>query len=167
MRWPRFAVMVLITALLQSNVVDRISVTQWHIVPDLMLILMVFFAIKCNIEDAIISSFSIGLVADIIMMGFPLGPRIISFGLFGTGLAYLNRVIAIKKISHQSVAIFTIGFTSGILIRILSSLAGRPAWSGWFGIVLGSSIYSAVIGPFLFIILDLAMNIKSKRRGRD
>ena len=167
MRWPRFAVMVLITALLQSNVVDAIAVTRLHVVPDLMLILMVFFAIRCNIEEATISSFSIGLAADIIAMGFPLGPRIISFGLLGTALAYLNRVIAIKKISHQALAIFIIGLTSGVLIRILSALAGRPAWAGWVGTVVGSSIYSAVIGPFLFIILDLAMNIKGKRRGRD
>ena len=159
--------MVFIMALLQWNVIDAIAVTRLHIVPDLMLILMVFFAIRCKVEDATISSFSIGLAADIITMGFPLGPRIISYGFFGTGLAYLNRFIAIRKLPHEALAIFITGMTSGFLIRILSALAGKPAWTGWFGSVFGSSIYSAVAGPFLFMLLDLAMNIKSKRRGRD
>ena len=157
----------MITALVQWNLVDAIAVTSLHVVPDLMLILMVFFAINCNLEKAIISSFSIGLAADIITMGFPLGPRIISFGLFGTGLAYLNRVVAIRKIPHQSLAILVIGLGAGVLIRILSAAAGRSGWAGWLGAVVGTSIYSAVAGPFLFLILDLMMNIKSRRRGRD
>jgi cell shape-determining protein MreD len=152
--------MVLIIALLQSNVVDAIAVTKLHVVPDLMLILMVFFAIRCNIEEAIICSFAIGLAADLITTGFRMGPMIISFGLFGTGLAYLNRIVAIRKIAHQAMAILIIGVAAGVLIRILS----RSVWSGWFGTIVGTAIYSAVVGPFLFIVLDLIMNIKSKRR---
>ena len=150
--------MVLITALLQSNVIDAIAVTRMHVAPDLMLILLVFFSIRCNIEDAIICSFTIGLAADLLTPG--LGPETISYGVIGTGVAYLNRVVAIKKIPHQLLAIFIIGLATGILTQILS----RNSWHGWFGTMIGKSIYSAIIGPFLFMLLDLVMNIKTKRR---
>jgi len=167
MRWPRFAALVLVTFLLQGTLANIIAVSRFNISPDLLLILMIFFAIHCNVSDAIISSFSIGFAADIIAAGFPMGPRLISFGLFGTGLAYLHHVIAIRKIPYQAVAIFVVGIGTGELARLLAHLAGRSSGlAGWTSLA-GTSIYSAVIGPFLFLLLGRLMNIKSPRRGRD
>jgi cell shape-determining protein MreD len=160
MRWPRFAVLVLITALLQASFIDTIGVTSSRITPDLLLILTVFFATRCEITEAIISSFAIGLAADLSVMGFRMGPWILSFGLFGTGLAYLHGVISLKKMPHQAVAIFIMGVGAGILSGFL---AGRPEGLKF---IIGSAAYSAVIGPFLSLLLDLLMPIKKSQRGR-
>ncbi len=166
MRWPRFAVLVLVTTLVQASWIDAIAVTRLNLTPDLLLIAMVFFAIRCDVTEAIISSFVLGFAADIVAMSFGLGPRIISFGLFGTGLAYLHRVIAIRKIPQEALAIFLTGLCTGGLGFLLALVAGQATKLAGFDVLLGTSIYSAVVGPFLFLLLTWSMNIRSRRRSR-
>jgi rod shape-determining protein MreD len=167
MRWARFAVVVLVAALLQASWINVISATRFNVAPDLLLIVMIFFAINCNLQEAIICSFAIGLAADITAAGFPMGPRIISFGFFGTALAYLHRVIAIRKMHQETLAIFLTGLMAGGLSRLLAGLAGYAGGPGDLRVLLGTSIYSAVVGPFLFLLLDRLMGIKGRHRGRD
>jgi len=163
MRWPRFAVLVLIITLLQASWVDKIAVTRFNATPDLLLIAMVFFSIRCNPTEAIISSFVLGFSADIISTGFRMGSCIISFGLFGTALAYMHRIVTIRRMGHEALAILVAGFGTGGLMRLLAMSSGP----GWLGVLAGTSIYSAVIGPFLFLLLDWSMRIKTTRRRRD
>jgi rod shape-determining protein MreD len=165
MRWPRFAALVLIVTLLQASWVDTVAVTRFNVTPDLLLIVMVFFAIRCNVTEAIISSFALGFAADVVAPGFPMGPRVISFGLFGTGLAYMHRVISIRKMPQEAIVVLVIGFGAGGLSYLLSFLAGRGAGPGGFGVLAGTAIYSAVVAPFLFLLLDWSMRIK-RHRGR-
>jgi cell shape-determining protein MreD len=167
MRWPRFAVLVLIITLLQAGWVDLIAVTRLNVTPDLLLIAMVFFAIHCNTYEAIISSFALGLAADVASTGFSMGPWLISLGVFGTGLAYLNRVISIRKKSYEAIAIFLAGLGTGGLAHLLAFFAGRSAGWGGFETLAGTAIYSAVIGPFLFLLFNWLMNIRSRRRGKN
>ena len=160
MRWPRFAVLVLITALLQASFINTIGVTSSKITPDLLLILTVFFATRCEITEAIISSFAIGLAADLSATGFRMGPWIISYGIFGTGLSYMHGVISLKKMPHQALAIFAAGIGTCVLSHFL---AGRPEG---LKLIIGSAAYSAVIGPFLSLLLDFLMPIKKSLRGK-
>ena len=102
MRWFRFAILITSAAVLQAGFLAR-----WNIRPDLLLILLVFFAVHSGTTEAIITSFVIGFAADLI--GSSMGPQIISFGLFGTLLAYLHRLITIRKMPYQTAAIFTVG----------------------------------------------------------
>jgi len=95
-----------------------------------------------------------------------MGPWVISFGLFGTGLAYLHHVIAIRKMPHESIAIFAAGIGTGALAIILGFIAGQSPKPGSFVVLLGTSVYSAVVGPFLFLLLGLLMRIKGERGGR-
>jgi len=128
MRWSRFAVFVLIVTVLQASLVDIFAVTRLNIKPDLLLILLVFFSIYSDTTEAIITSFTIGFAADII--GPAIGPQMLSFGIFGTLLAYLHRVITIKKFLYKSVAIFITGFLAGVLAYFLTFLKGEPWCSG-------------------------------------
>ena len=164
MRWFRFAVFILTVTVLQASLLDIIAVTAWNIKPDLLLILLVFFAIYSNTSEAIITSFTIGFAADII--GPAMGPQIISFGLFGTALAYLHQVIAIKKMAYQSAAIFITGFLAGVLVYLLTYLKGQPTGAGIYAVLFGTSLYSALVGPFLFLPSAWWMRIKTHRFGR-
>jgi len=161
MRWFRFAVFILIVTVLQASLVDIVAITRLNIKPDLLLILLVFFSIYCNSSEAVITSFTIGFSADII--GSAMGPQMLSFGLFGTLLAYLHRVIAIRRVPYQSLAIFITGFMAGILAHFLTFLKGQPTASNIYTVLFWTCLYSSVVGPFLFLPLAWWMRIKTHR----
>lgn len=164
MRWLRFAVFILIVTVLQASLVDVVAVSRLDIKPDFLLILLVFFSIHCNQQEVIITSFTIGFAADII--GPAMGARIISFGLFGTLLAYLHGVINIKKMSYQSLAIFISGFLTGTLAHFLTLLKGQPTGANAYTVIFWTSVYSSLVGPFLFLPTAWLMRIKTYRFGR-
>jgi rod shape-determining protein MreD len=164
MRWVRFAVFICLVTVLQASLADIIAVTHLNIKPDLLLILLVFFSIYCNSSEAIITSFTIGFAADII--GSAMGSRIISFGLFGTLLSYLHRVITIKKMPYQSLAIFITGLLTGVLVHFLTLLKGQPVEPNVYAVVFWTSLYSSIVGPFLFLPSAWWMRIKTHRFGR-
>jgi len=163
MRWLRFAVFILIVTVLQASLLNIIAVTDLNIKPDLLLILLVFFAIYCNTSEAIITSFTIGFAADII--GPEMGPQIISFGLFGTALAYLHRVIAIRKMTYQSLTIFITAILTGTLTYLLALLKSESAAPNYTEL-FWKSLYSSIVGPFLFLPSVWLMRIKIHRFGR-
>jgi rod shape-determining protein MreD len=161
MRWLRFAVLILAVTVLQKGLLAR-----WSSKPDLLIILLVFFAIYCNTSEAIISSFTIGFAADLIGSPMPMGPQMISFSLFGTLLAYLNRVIAIKRMPFQALAIFVTSVLAGFLTHLLAYITGEPIPSNIYTVVLVTSVYSSIVGPFLFLPLAWWMRIKVNRYRR-
>lgn len=177
MRWLRFAVLVVVVTVVQASLLDRIAVSSLSIKPDLLLILLVFFALygvprssqkrraaDFDISEAIISSFVIGFFADIIGPPPTMGVRMISFGLFGTVMAQLFRAISLGRMFYQGGAIMLTGILAGILIRFLTSLKGQPSTA--LVVVCWTCLYSAVIGPFLFLPSAWWMGIKAVRKGR-
>ncbi len=160
MRWLRFAFLVLLMTILQASFVAALDIR-----PHLLLITLVFFAVYCDLTDAIIASFAIGLAADLI--GSAVGAHMISFGLFGTLMAYLNRVMAVRKMPYQAGAIFIMGFLSLGAAHLLAYLVKDQAVSPrlhWE--LLWTSGCSGVIGPFLFLPMAWWMRIKVDRFGR-
>ena len=160
MRWIRFAVLVLFATILQAGFLSNFSLK-----PDLLLILLVFFAIYSNTSEAIVSSFAIGFAADLI--GRTMGPHLISFGIFGTALAYLHRVIAIRKMPYQAMAIFVMALLTGLLAHLLNCLKGQPATPDVYRTILKVSLFSGIAGPFLFLPAAWWMRIKTNRFRRN
>src|SRR4030042_661121 len=120
MRWFRFAALILLVTVVQASVLANLNIG-----PDLLLILVVFFCIYCNTTEAIITSFVIGFAADLIGSPMPMGAHTISFGVFGTLLAYVHRVINIRNMPYQAVAIFTIALLAGALSQMLALFKGQ------------------------------------------
>ena len=144
MRWLRFAILILAAAILQKGMLAR-----WDYKPDVLLILLVFFAVYNPTTEAIISSFSIGFAADLI--GTTMGPQMISYGLFGTLLAYVRQVVAIRRMPYQSLAILATGLLTGALTHLLAYLfKSEPMPENILVAVLVTSLFSSVVGPFLF-----------------
>jgi len=161
MRWLRFALLILAVTIIQKGLLAR-----WSSKPDLLIILLVFFAIYYNTSEAIISSFAIGFAADLVGSPMPMGPQMISFGLFGTLLAYLNQVIAIKRMPYQALAIFAASILTGILTHLLAHITGEPVAANIYRIVFVTSLYSSIVGPFLFLPTAWWMRIKMNRFRR-
>ena len=161
MRWFRFAVLLSLVTVLQASFLADLNIK-----PDLLLILLVFFAIYCNTSRAIITSFTIGFAADIIMVGSAMGPQIISFGLFGAALAYLRRLITIRKMSYQALAIFITALLAGLLAHFLSFLKGELVAPNIYAVLFWTSLCSSLVGPFLFLPSAWWMRIKTDRFRR-
>jgi rod shape-determining protein MreD len=159
MRWLRLALLILIFMVLQASLLSSLDIK-----PDLLLILLVFFAIYLNPHDAIITSFAIGFAADVI--GFSMGPMMLSFGLLGSLLAQLQQALSLRKIPFQAAAIFVVGILTGILAHFFGFLKGRNAAYEIISTLVATSICSAVIGPFLFIPSAWWMRIKTHRYRR-
>ncbi|MHC4154375.1 MAG: rod shape-determining protein MreD [Planctomycetota bacterium] len=158
MRWIRFALLIILAAVLQAGVLEN-----FRIKPDLLLILLVFFAIYADTPNAIIASFTIGFAADI-SVGSAMGPQIISFGLFGTILSHLNRVIAIRRWTHQALSIFITALLAGIATCLLGLLKTKPPID--MRSLLWTSCCSALVGPFLFGPCAWWVRIKTNRTRR-
>ncbi|MGD2094845.1 MAG: rod shape-determining protein MreD [Phycisphaerales bacterium] len=159
MRWFRFAILVLLATVIQASFFADLNIK-----PDLLLILLVFFAVYYDTSEAIISSFAIGFAADLI--GRTMGPQIISFGLFGTALAYLHQVITIRKMPYQAIAIFLTAIFAGALVYLLNFIKGEPVPPNLLTALFGIALYSGLVGPFLFLPSAWWMHIKTSRFGR-
>jgi rod shape-determining protein MreD len=143
MKWLRFAFLLLAAAVIQSSaLMNVISLTDMHIKPDLLLILMVYFAINCDSYDVIITSFAIGFAADI--TGTLIGPHIISFGIAGTALSYIRKVILLKHTRQQAMTIFVAGILTYLLAIILVKLKLSSATGDLFR-AFAASAYSAIL----------------------
>lgn len=164
MRWLRFAILVLLVTVLQTSLVDVIAVTAVNIKPNLLLILLVFFAVHCSDTEVVITSFTIGFAADII--GPAMGPQIISFGLLGTLLADLRHLIGIKKVPYQALAIFVTGILTTTMTFFLTFLKAEPTPSNICTQLFWTPLYSAILGPFLFLPSAWWMRIKKRRTKR-
>ena len=158
MRWFRFAVLILAVTILQKGLFQRFPTR-----PDFLLVLLVFFAVYCNTAEAIITSFAIGFAADLIGSPMPMGSHMIALGVFGTLLAYLHRVITIKRMPHQAIAIFVVTLLAGTAICLLAreSLSMNMYWA-----LLRTALCSGVVGPFLFPPLAWCMHMKISRSRR-
>jgi len=152
MRWGRFLLVLLVATLLNTgNLLNMISVGSMNIKPDLLLILLLFFGIHFDVNEVILASFVIGFAADI--SGAAMGPYIISFGLFGSLISQMRKVVIMKRMVHQCTAIFTLCLIAGGLAQILILFKNHNTTSNVYMVLVGTAIYSGLIGPLVWFIL--------------
>lgn len=159
MRWLRLSLLILIVMVLQASLLSPLKIK-----PDLLLILMVFFAIYLKPHNVIITSFTIGFASDVI--GFSMGPMMLSYGLLGSLLAQLQQALSLRKMPYQAAAIFVVGILTGILAQLFGFLKGRSAAYDIMSALVTTSICSAIVGPFLFFPSAWWMRIKTHRYHR-
>jgi rod shape-determining protein MreD len=159
MRWLRFVVLIISVTLLQAGLLSNLEHK-----PDLLVILVVFFSIYCDMNVAIIASFTIGFASDII--GTAMGPGTISFGVIGTIISFLHQLISIRKIPYQAIAIFVAGFLTGISIYYLNLLKGGNAEPNIYKIIFADSLFSGIVGPLFFLPIAWWVGIKTRRFTR-
>ncbi len=160
MKWFRFSMLILaVTVIGSSALMDVISLTEQHIKPNLLLIMLVYFAINCNSYDAIICCFAIGLAAD--LTGTLIGPYFLSYGVIGTALTYIRQVIILKKTAQQAFAIFITGIIIPLIAVILTKLKVSNVTNIGFSMALATSIYSAI----LWFLLKLPVQALGKWLG--
>lgn len=157
MRWLRFTLLLTVLAILQAGFVDIISILS--VKPDILIAALVFCAIYFHTNQAILTSFAIGFAADLSIGGYIVGSYTLAFGLVGCILAYLCRYIVLKRMPYQAFAIFITAFIAGCLAWVVADLRSTPGPLDPYGNLLWQCLYSAVLGPFLFLPFAGVMNI--------
>ena len=170
MRWGRIGIIILLASLLNAgNLLNTIAIGENNIRPDLLLILMVFFAINCGSLEATIVSFAIGFAADISSAAAVMGPAMISYGLFGTLIAQLRKVVIMKRMTHQALAIFAMGIIAGGLTQILLYFKTGQDLSNVCSALFWTAAYSGVLGPLvwaLFSAISKWLGVRAYKAGR-
>ncbi len=165
MRWIRFAVLVLLASVLQAGLMGVLAIGHSDIKPDLLLILLVFFASRCRSTDAVITSFILGFTADLVSpIRGVMGSRIISFGLFGTLLSDVQGFLSVRRPLYQGATIFITGVLTAAVGHLLASLRAENVAAGWSVPFLWQPLYSAVLGPLFSLPVAWGMRMNKKRR---
>lgn len=165
MRWVRFIILILIAAVIQAGMINILAVTKFNIKPDLLIILLAFFAIYSSTFDSIITSFSIGFVADLIGRS-AMGVHSLAFGIIGTLLALLTSIIAIRKMPYQGLLIFVTALITGLTAHLLNSLKLQNPPESPYILIFGVALFSAILGPFLFLPFAWWMRIKPQQLSK-
>jgi rod shape-determining protein MreD len=157
-------ILVLIAAIVQSSLVDVLALTEARVKPDLLLILMVFFAIHCPAQEAIISAFIVGLFADLIGAG--MGPQLLAFGVLGSLLSEVRHVMVLRHIPQQMISVFGTGCLCGGVALVLFRIKGCPVPTDMMSLILWQPLYSAVLAGPIFWVLPSIMSLgHSKQRS--
>jgi rod shape-determining protein MreD len=167
MRWFRFAALILVATILQTSFLDTVGFFGPEIKPLLLLILLVFFATYAESRDAVITSLAIGFAADLASpaMGF-MGPRMLSFGIFGTLLSELQNTISLKRLPYQAAAILVVGVLTAASTHLLVRFRAGPMAINWAGEFFWQPLLSAAIGPLLCLPVGWWMHINGLGRAR-
>ncbi|MGE5296092.1 MAG: rod shape-determining protein MreD [Solirubrobacterales bacterium] len=165
MRWIRFAVLVLLASILQASLMDVLQIRS-GVKPDLLLILLVYFGSRCNSTDGVITSFAIGFVADLVSpVRGVMGPRIISFGLFGTLLSDVQNVFSLRRPLYQGGAIFLIGVLTAVLSYLMASLRAEGGQTSLLTQFLWQPLYSGILGPLFSLPVGWWMHMNRRSRN--
>lgn len=157
MRWFRFLIILLILTLLNAgNLLNTIAVTEMNIRPNLLIALLVFFALNCDAREAVIVSFAIGLAADI--SGPVMGPGLISYGLVGTLISQVRKVVIMKRIIYQILAIAVSALVVESLINVLTFVKVRELMINVNIVLVGTAVYSGLISPAVWAVLVVMSN---------
>lgn len=153
MRWIRFSIVLLILTLLNAgNLLNSIAIGKYNIKPDFLLISLVFFAINCNTYEAIIVSFAVGLCRD--LSGASMGPYFLTFGVLGSLSSQLRKVVIMKRMIHQGIAVFAMGIIAIMLAQVLSYFKIGKTSIDLLVVLFGTAAYSGLIGPLLWQLLS-------------
>lgn len=151
MHWIRFVILVLIAAIIQTSLVGVLALTEAQIRPNLLLILMVFFAIHCPAQEAIVSAFVIGLFADLIGAG--MGPLLLAFGLIGSLISEIRHSLVMRHVPQQMIVVFAAGLLCGLIALLLFKVKACPLPTSATHLVLWQPLYSALLAAPLFWML--------------
>jgi rod shape-determining protein MreD len=153
MRWISFTIILLIAIVLEAgNLLNLFAIGGWYIRPAILITLLVFYAFSCRPRDAIICSFFIGFAAD--LTGDVMGPHMICFGLLGLLLNQSNQILYAQRAIYKALIVFAVYFVAETFSHWLGILKGFDAKDSYYSILLFTAIYSAVISPVIWSILE-------------
>ena len=120
--------------------------------PDLLVILVVYWALALGAVPGTISGFLVGLVADA-ELGRGLGPQAGLLALIGFGIGRAGRGLVRDNFLPQAMLLFLAALAAGIVGTFQSAGGGESLLGIATLRLLGQALYTAIVGPVLYFLL--------------
>jgi len=157
MHWIYFAILLYVTAVLQTTLVPVVAIHDVR--PDLMVLVAVFYALNAKTYDGLLMCWIVGLVIDLTSLGYEnqanVGLHAFSLGLIGWGIVRLRSLMLRDSVATQVM----VTFLATALLAMAASAFMMYAAQAWelFGEVLANALftalYSAALAPYLHWLL--------------
>ncbi len=155
MRGIYFAILFFIGVILQGgNILNYIALGDFNIKPDILITLLVYFAIRFDGIMAVIAAFMLGFAADIIML--PIGTFIITYVLAGTAISGMKKSSLIGSVIAQALLIFVTVFLILLASNGIKMIADKAVSDHFVYRSFATAVYSGLIAPFAIWVADLA-----------
>lgn len=153
MRWFSFLTILLAATLLEAgNLLNFFPVTGWYVKPGILITLLVYYALVCRYEEAIVTSFFIGFAADL-ATGI-MGPHMISYGLLGVFLNQMGQMLVVKRAVFKAAIVFLAFVLAETCAYWLFVLKMDETLQDAQSIILLRGFYSAVVSPLIWSVLS-------------
>jgi rod shape-determining protein MreD len=165
MRWFSFIVILLAATLLEAgNLLNVFAVTGWYIKPGVLITLLVYYALSCRYDEAIVTSFFIGFAADLV--AGVMGPHMLCYGLLGVLLNQTGRMLIMKRAVYKAVVVFLVFLAAETAAYWLSVLKVDETRQSVSTIILLTGLYSAVICPLIWSVLSALSGWSNLQQNR-
>ena len=132
MRWLTFAVCAVIGIILQTTLAHRLAI--FHVKPDWMFVLTVFFALYSSRRDAVLAGWILGLLVDL--------TSVERLGLMSAGFALT--AVLVNAVRHQ---VFLKNSVTHFMVTVCAGLVLHAALAAYYVAVYapGPGVWRAVL----------------------
>ena len=127
----------------------------WGVTPDLVLVWVVYCGVRCSRTGGIGAGIALGLIQDSLSGGL-LGVNTLSKGLIAYFFSTLKDKFFVQGVIPIGIFLVCSSIFDGLVFYFSMGtiLKGEVASSFLYQLLPIYSIYNALIGPFMFVILD-------------
>jgi len=157
---PLLALIIVVSAaLIQISAFGYISI--YGIKPDLLLVIMVFFALSATRQEAIRAALVLGMIKDVASFSV-FGSYSITFLLMAIFLNYHEGKFYREKAFTQIILLFASYLAMSLLIFGFNLLAYKTAFSyqTLLDVAIKGGAYTAFIAPITFFILSKLLRVR-------
>ncbi len=159
-----WAVLVIATALLETTLLDLIEIQG--VVPDLTLLLVVFFAIVEGEERAMFTGLLGGVFQDVVLHR-TLGHHVLGLVIVGYFVSRISTRLITEHPAVKMALVFSASVANGIIFTAVAYVQ-QPSISALHLLaasVVPESFYTAVVTPIAFILLHLVFQRRYGAQG--
>ena len=148
-----FTAIITILALVVQSHTSLDVIRVFGVKPDLLFIIVVYFAYAFGAFYGQVVAFASGLLRDSVS-GSPLGFLTLPSVFIAFIIGMFGKEILKDNLMNISLMIFAASFVKGIISFLLSAIFLSADVFAIINIVLPESLYNAIIAPALFILLN-------------
>jgi len=169
MRWFNFAILLLITLVLEVGMGRLFGLGPQRIMPDLLLLLAMVLAFRGPADKMLLCCWILGLAKDLTSQA-PLGAYAFSFGLVGLGIIGLRELLYGESLWTLAAVTFVSSFLIEQFVFFVCLMKGMYNGLGHGGITLAimfSALFTAALTPYgqwLIHKLQRRLSLPARRR---